>query len=144
MRKLAEKHGMSHTRLYRTWHHMLERCECKTNSSYPQYGEKGISVCAEWHFFEAFRDWAFSSGYSDNLTIDRIDGIKGYFPENCRWATYGEQNNNLSRNHFIIAFGEKKTISQFARQYGINKETLRYRIQQGILPEEALKLISPI
>ena len=61
---------------------------------YAKYYE-GVTMCDEWrHSFVAFWFWAWLNGYRDDLTIDRIDGSKGYCPENCRWATYSEQNRN--------------------------------------------------
>lgn len=59
------------------------------------YRDRGITVCDEWRkSFNAFREWALSHGYSDSLTIDRIDNDAGYGPDNCRWATVSEQNRN--------------------------------------------------
>lgn len=57
------------------------------------YSLRGITVCPEWQTFEGF--WNdMQDGYADNLSIDRIDNDKGYFVENCRWATSHEQRMN--------------------------------------------------
>lgn len=72
-----------------------------------------------------------SNGYSDELTIDRIDNNKDYSPENCRWVDYFVQNNNSSNNVRIDYHGENKTIAEWAREYGINYQTLYSRIKKG-------------
>lgn len=82
------KHGGCGDRLYKTWCNMLDRCRNSKNKEYSRYGGRGISVCKEWASdYAAFRVWALTTGYTDEMTIDRIDVDKGYEPSNCQWLT---------------------------------------------------------
>ncbi len=88
-------HGGCYTRLYSIWNNMKERCYNPRSHKYQDYGGRGITVCAGWfNDFAAFRDWALSHGYKDELSIDRIDVNGNYEPSNCRWATAKEQRHN--------------------------------------------------
>lgn len=121
-------HGMSGTRLYRCFRDMKNRCNGLKPRDRKNYFERGITYCSEWETFESFRDWALSNGYNDNLTLDRIDNDKGYSPDNCRWISRAEQNNNTRQNHFITHNGETHTITQWASILGVNASTLRSRL----------------
>ena len=126
------KHGLTNTPLFRTWSNAKSRC-CDVNSvPFKDYGGRGITVCDEWkNDFQAFYDWAISSGYKAGLTLDRIDNNKGYSPDNCRWATMKEQSNNRRNNAHLVFRGERKTVTQWAEDTGISRNTLYKRLSNG-------------
>lgn len=84
----SKSHGDSHTKLYRRWNAMLDRCERKTDRWFHRYGGRGIKVCPDWHDFVTFRAWAMAAGYEERLEIDRINNDGNYEPSNCRWVTH--------------------------------------------------------
>lgn len=86
--------GESKTRLYVTWLGMKRRCYKPNCKDYVNYGGRGITVCDEWADFLVFKEWALSSGYKDNLTIERIDVNGNYNTENCTWILNKEQSKN--------------------------------------------------
>lgn len=96
------KHGMTFTKMYRTWNAMKNRCYLKSHPAYKNYGGRGITVCDRWkdsfeNFYEDMKegfDEHLEKHGSRNTSIDRIDNEKGYYKENCRWATMGEQLQN--------------------------------------------------
>lgn len=139
MIKKNTTHNERYTRLYRTWAHMIWRCENPNAGAYPLYGGRGISVCREWReSFEDFRDWARRSGYNDTLSIDRIDVDGNYEPSNCRWITLDEQQNNKRNNHYLTFNGKTKTIAEWSRETGIKSSTIQRRVTHGCPVEIAL------
>lgn len=88
-------------RLKRIWYGMKNRCMSPKNPAYPTYGGRGIKVCDEWlNSLDKFIIWALSNGYSNELSLDRIDSNGNYEPSNCRWTTMKIQANN--RRHYWL------------------------------------------
>lgn len=93
-------HRMTGTRLYGCYKGMISRCYRKKDIHYNAYGGRGIVVCDEWkNDAKAFIDWAITNGYSDDLTIERINVNGNYEPSNCTWIPMSEQYKNKQSNH---------------------------------------------
>lgn len=137
--KRISTHKMSGSRLHNIWKSMKERCYNINHNQYKDYGGRGISICEEWKDnFISFYNWAISNGYSDDLTIDRIDNNKNYCPENCKWSTRKEQNNNQRTNHLLTYNHKTQTMAQWAEEIGLNPHTLQTRISRGWSVQDAL------
>ena len=125
-------HGKRYTRIYNIWCVMKTRCYCKKYREYQNYGGKGVIICEEWlNSFEAFYNWAMSHGYTDNLSIDRIDNNGNYEPSNCRWADRKTQSRNMSRNINITHNGETHILKDWAEILGIDYRKMWYRYKKG-------------
>jgi hypothetical protein len=123
------KHGKRYTRLYNIWRDMIRRCENETRYAHEYYHDKGITVYTEWRKnFNSFFEWSVNNGYSDDLTIDRINTNGNYEPDNCRWVTMKVQGNNKSNNHLISFNNETHTLSEWGNITGIKPLTIRARI----------------
>lgn len=128
-------HGQSGTANYKAWHAMVQRCTNPKHHKYARYGGRGIRVCDRWLTFENF---AQDMGTRPpGMTVDRRDNDGDYEPGNCRWATQMEQGNNRGNNRMVTVGGTQQTLSQAARQHGINKGTVRGRISYGWTEERA-------
>lgn len=130
-KELHTEHGQSGTRLYNIYMLMKRRTGDERDKEYKDYGGRGIKICDEWeNDFNAFYNWSINNGYSEDLTIDRINVNKNYSPDNCRWATRKEQANNRRTNRNISYNGETHNIRQWAEKLGINYNTLSSRINK--------------
>lgn len=113
--KFAKKHGQYKERIYRIWSGLFQR----------RYKNYNPSVCKEWNDFKVFMDWSFKNGYSDDLTIDRINKSKDYCPENCQWITLKE---NAGKDKIIFKDDEKKEIYEERIKKGMTQiEFAKYK-----------------
>jgi hypothetical protein len=127
-------HGMTNTRLFDIWRSMRARCNNKNHVAYEKYGGRGITVCDEWlgkTGFQNLYDWAINSGYNEDLSLDRIDNDKGYYPENCRWATPSEQQRNRRDNTILSYNGETKTLYEWCEIFDSNSKLVYWRIKHN-------------
>lgn len=128
------KHGLAHSRIDAVYKSMKDRCYNPNNKRYKNYGARGIVVCDEWLSDKSsFFKWAYEHGYDDKAprgetTIDRIDVNGNYSPQNCRFISVKDQNNNRRTNILITYKGEKHTMSEWADIKNIPLRTLWNRI----------------
>lgn len=132
--ELNRTHSGSGTRLHNIWKMMLARCENPSDGSYANYGGRGISVSSGWHDFATFRKWALANGYRDDLSIDRVDNNKGYYPQNCRWANATTQSRN---RRFVALTSDGRPGPEVAEENGIPARTYNVRRCAGWSVDEA-------
>jgi hypothetical protein len=133
------KSGDTSLKEYNVWAMMRQRCTNPNAKNYTLYGARGITVCPEWSKFKNF--YADMGVCPDGMTLDRVDNSKGYSKSNCRWASIEEQNNNKRNCIKITAFGKTQTVAQWAREKGLNRHLITYRIDElGMTPEEAMTM----
>lgn len=144
--KVNFKHGMARDvaakhPLYAVWASIIQRCENRNHEAWDDYGRRGISICVQWREdFESFFQWAISNGWNPGLEIDRRNNDGNYEPGNCRCADRSTQMNNTRVNRMVTAFGETKTLTQWARdsRCSISDEALRARLNRGMDAEQAI------
>lgn len=127
--KPFKTHGLSGTRIYKIWQGMLERCYKPNSTSYCRYGAIGIKVCDRWHTFELFYE-DMKDGYADHLTIERKKSNQNYCKENCKWATYQEQNENRKSITFLTIDGETKRTMDWGKISGVSARIIRQRFNR--------------
>ena len=127
---IVTTHNKSNSRSYNAWASMKKRCNNPSHKSWDSYGGRGIVVCDRW--LESFENFYADMGEPpEGMSLERKNNDLGYSPDNCKWATLVEQQNNRRVNVFIEFEGEHLTVAQLARKYSIDVRLLRKRIQAG-------------
>lgn len=126
-----------------SWQGMKIRCYCKNNHNYERYGGRGITVCDRWlhgedgkHGFICFLE--DMGPKPDRMTLDRKRVNEGYSPDNCRWATAKEQQNNRRDNVWLTWNGKTRTASQWESELGMSKGRIQARLRRGMPLERAM------
>lgn len=134
-RPCGKSPGWKGTIVYSRWQAMKKRCYQVGTAGFENYGGRGIKVCDEWKDNpSAFCEWALANGFSEELTLDRIDVNGDYSPENCRWVTRTEQARNKRNNRLIEHNGEKITVAEYCEKTGVNSGTVSWRLNRSKMP----------
>lgn len=129
---LQKPHGDTGNRLFNIWVDMRQRCKNDGKPEHDNYGNRGITVCDEWNDYLTFKSWALDNGYTDELTLDRVDVNGNYEPSNCRWATYKQQANNKRDNRYVEIDGVTHTLSEWLTILdNVTSCTVHRRIRAG-------------
>ncbi len=130
-------HGMTKTRTHKSWESMKQRCLNPNAPDFHNYGGRGVYVCSRWK--DSFENFLADMGERPQGTsLDRIDNSKGYEPNNCRWATATEQQENRRTNPIITYQGRAIAIAALAREIGIPAKVLKWRLNNCWGLERAL------
>jgi len=132
-REIHTKHGYTKnknkTGFYQSWQAMIHRCTNPNNKQWKDYDGRGITVCKEWMEFQNFLRDMGNRFYG--CSLERRDNEKGYYPENCYWATRSQQQRNTRRNHLISCFGKRQCIKEWSEETGISTKTIIWRLNHG-------------
>ena len=128
----AESH-----RLRSIWRGMKRRCTEPQDPSFRNYGGRGIKFCDRWRDFWLFCE-DMNHGYSEGLTLERVDVNGDYCPENCTWTTPFAQQSNKRNNRLLTFRGESMTLANLCRRTRISKTMLCMRLDRGMSADEAV------
>ena len=103
---------------------------------YPDYGGRGIKICARWDRFENFL--ADMGERPDGMTIDRQDVNGDYEPGNCRWATGRTQGRNKRNTSHVTVDGITRGLPEWAEIAGLPRGVIEYRLRKGWSSDRAV------
>jgi len=119
------------------WKNIRGRCNNPRDQRYSDYGGRGITICPQWNDFEQFLT-DVGKRPSPNHSLERIHNDKGYSPENCKWATRHEQNNNKRSNRSITFQGRTQNLEQWVQELRISKHVFYRALLLGASNADAL------
>ena len=129
------------THPYRVHVELLRRCLDENHRGYERYGGRGITVCDRWQGEHGFENFFEDMGSApEGYQLDRIDGTKGYSPENCRWASLWTQNRNRSDNVWLEYKGEKMILHDWGEKWGVTGSFISRRLKKGLSMREIEEL----
>lgn len=125
----AIKHNASSTKEYITWSNIKARCTNHNSNGYKNYGKRGITVCKKWiNSFENF--YKDMGNCPEGFSIERVENNKGYFKENCIWASSKTQAMNR-RSNFIVKYKEiEKPLKQWCEDLELDYAKVFARIRK--------------
>lgn len=117
-------YDLADERIHRLWQDVLRRAH-----------QSKRGVCDEWRDYETFRKWVEWNRQIGEGTFEGgirlIDGAKCYGPDNCKLTP--------PRRRTLLYDGERKTIAEWSKIYGISEWTIRKRIARGDDDRKALR-----
>lgn len=132
--KETATHGKSKTRTYGLWGAMIQRGKGNRAQSYV---DLGVTVCDRWLNFEAFL--ADMGEAPDGHSLERVDNLRGYSPDNCKWIPIEDQWRNRRNTKLYEHRGQMLSIREIADDVGICRATLWHRVaKQGKTLQEAI------
>ncbi len=130
-------HGMTNTPTYGSWSKAKSRIFNKSDPKYSEYGGRGLKFSKRWLKFEVFlQDMGVRP---PNTSIDRINNNRGYFPDNCRWASIDQQSSNKSNNMYYLIAGENLIARDWCKRFNVsNQKLVEQRLRAGWSIKKAL------
>lgn len=127
-------HGQTGSPTHTSWRGMRQRCNARKGQSHRDYVLRGITMDERWNDFRAFLEDMGERPLGTSL--DRIDNDKGYYKENCRWATRSQQNSNTRANKIYSHDGKSMTLTDWANVLGVPASRLNDRVNKLKWPLE--------
>lgn len=122
--------GGSHTKIYKAWRSMIDRCVRPNCTGYKNYGGRGITVCKEWGDYETFHKWAIIR-FSIGLQLDRVNNEGNYEPENCEFVTPTQNMSHTRKTRYLTLNGETHSTAEWVEKCKIKDHIMRYWLRKG-------------
>lgn len=125
---------------YNIWAMMKQRCSNPRAANYGLYGGRGVTVCNRW--VGSYDNFVADMGQPPRgMTLERKDNEKGYYPDNCVWASAEVQCNNKRNNVKLTYRGETLSVAQWTRKLGFARvDIIHHRISAGYTIDKILEV----